>query len=428
MTGAISTVTTANLTASRALISNASGKIDFSSVTSTELGYVSGVTSNIQTQLNAKQGAITVADTQVLFSDGANNPSGDAGLTYNKTNDTLTIDGANNKRLILKANASQSDNLLEFQKSDGTVTNLVQANGTVQIKNGITGQNGMINLVTGTNPEIQIRGDVTNGYYPALSFYTVGGASMGAILGYGGIMLNPAAGMSGGSWAYYVNSTAFYIKSAYVGVHTVPLFESRTYQGQTALGVRDDGSITQYGSLDSSSTPLDTPTALGGTPTGSGSSLSAGTYYYRVSACNYKNESIASVETSVTITAGQNVYLTWTSPNDSGIDHFRVYRSTTSGSYPSSSMITPTAGQPFYTKAFTDTGQTPTAGQPKDSVTETTLTMQAWENQTGDLIAFKDYAGTKVSAIKTDGNIEVLDEAYGSGWNGSTEVPTKNAI
>ena len=44
----------AALTASRALVSNGSGVISVSSVTDTELGYVSGVTSAIQTQLNAK--------------------------------------------------------------------------------------------------------------------------------------------------------------------------------------------------------------------------------------------------------------------------------------------------------------------------------------------------------------------------------------
>lgn len=54
LSGAISTVSTSNLTANRALISNGSGKIAVSSVTSTQLGYVSGVTSAIQTQLNAK--------------------------------------------------------------------------------------------------------------------------------------------------------------------------------------------------------------------------------------------------------------------------------------------------------------------------------------------------------------------------------------
>lgn len=54
LSGAISTVKTSDLTANRALISNGSGKIQVSSVTSTQLGYVSGVTSAIQTQLNNK--------------------------------------------------------------------------------------------------------------------------------------------------------------------------------------------------------------------------------------------------------------------------------------------------------------------------------------------------------------------------------------
>jgi len=43
------------LAANRALISDGSGDITVSTVTATELGYVSGVTSAIQTQLNAKQ-------------------------------------------------------------------------------------------------------------------------------------------------------------------------------------------------------------------------------------------------------------------------------------------------------------------------------------------------------------------------------------
>ena len=54
ITGAATTITGSNLTASRALISNGSGKVAVSDVTSTELGYLDGVTSAIQTQLNGK--------------------------------------------------------------------------------------------------------------------------------------------------------------------------------------------------------------------------------------------------------------------------------------------------------------------------------------------------------------------------------------
>ena len=54
LTGAISTVLTTDLTASRAVASNASGKLVSSGTTDTELGYLSGVTSAVQTQLNSK--------------------------------------------------------------------------------------------------------------------------------------------------------------------------------------------------------------------------------------------------------------------------------------------------------------------------------------------------------------------------------------
>jgi hypothetical protein len=52
--GAASTITGSDLTASRALVSNSSGKVAVSAVTSTEIGYLDGVTSAIQTQLDDK--------------------------------------------------------------------------------------------------------------------------------------------------------------------------------------------------------------------------------------------------------------------------------------------------------------------------------------------------------------------------------------
>ena len=58
--GGASTITEDNLTASRALVSNSSGKVAASTITSTELGYLDGVTSNIQTQLNKKLESVPV--------------------------------------------------------------------------------------------------------------------------------------------------------------------------------------------------------------------------------------------------------------------------------------------------------------------------------------------------------------------------------
>jgi hypothetical protein len=63
ITGAATSIVSSDLTASRALVSDGSGKVAVSSVTSTELSYSAGVTSAIQTQLNAKvdDGAVTTS-------------------------------------------------------------------------------------------------------------------------------------------------------------------------------------------------------------------------------------------------------------------------------------------------------------------------------------------------------------------------------
>lgn len=62
ITGAASTVTSANLTGGMALVSTAGGKIGVSSVTSAaDIGNIAGLTGNVQTQLNGKQATITGA-------------------------------------------------------------------------------------------------------------------------------------------------------------------------------------------------------------------------------------------------------------------------------------------------------------------------------------------------------------------------------
>lgn len=75
--GGASTITDDNLVANRALVSDGNGKVAVSNVTSTELGYLDGVTSNVQTQLdnklesapvtsvNAKTGAVVLGASDV---------------------------------------------------------------------------------------------------------------------------------------------------------------------------------------------------------------------------------------------------------------------------------------------------------------------------------------------------------------------------
>ena len=67
LTGAATTIASDNLTASRALASDGSGKVAASSATSAELAHLSGVTSAIQTQIDSRisrtNGTVTAAST-----------------------------------------------------------------------------------------------------------------------------------------------------------------------------------------------------------------------------------------------------------------------------------------------------------------------------------------------------------------------------
>ena len=92
------------LTASRVLVSNSSGQVSVSAVTSTELGYLDGVTSSVQTQLNGKPGKIITTNGNIgeIFNDYTNNiASGDLshaeGRQTTASKDWSHAEGANTK-------------------------------------------------------------------------------------------------------------------------------------------------------------------------------------------------------------------------------------------------------------------------------------------------------------------------------------------
>lgn len=142
ITGGASSITSANLSANKALVSNASGKVAVSNVTSTELGYLSGVTSNIQEQIDSK------VPTSVLPSDvlpKADSGSGNAGTSekYSRgdhvhPSDASKLDknGGEASNLLIvdgytivdqndnKVDVSQLDGILKFSSS-GSDPNVV---------------------------------------------------------------------------------------------------------------------------------------------------------------------------------------------------------------------------------------------------------------------------------------------------------------
>ena len=94
ITGAATTIASSDLTASRALTSNSSGKVEVSAVTSTELGYLDGVSSNIQTQLNAISSSADINGGAIDGAAiGANSPSTAVFTTVNSTGATTLASG-----------------------------------------------------------------------------------------------------------------------------------------------------------------------------------------------------------------------------------------------------------------------------------------------------------------------------------------------
>lgn len=101
ITGGASTITSTNLTANRALVSNANGKVAVSDVTSTELGYLDGVTSNIQTQLNGKLSSAPVTS--------VNSKTGAVSLGAGDVGAVPTSRTVNNKALSANISLTASD-------------------------------------------------------------------------------------------------------------------------------------------------------------------------------------------------------------------------------------------------------------------------------------------------------------------------------
>lgn len=130
ITGGASSITSVNLGANKALVSNASGKVATSNVTSTELSYLSGVTSNIQEQIDSK------VPTSVLPSDDlpkADSGSGNAGKSekYSRgdhvhPSDTSKLDknsGEASNLLIIDGYTmvDQNGNKVDVRQIDGTI-------------------------------------------------------------------------------------------------------------------------------------------------------------------------------------------------------------------------------------------------------------------------------------------------------------------
>lgn len=85
ITGAASSVTSSNLTANRVLISNSNGKIAASAITSTELGYLDGVSSSVQQQLDDR---LKTSELKVSVTGEGNAATA---ISYDSSTKTITL-------------------------------------------------------------------------------------------------------------------------------------------------------------------------------------------------------------------------------------------------------------------------------------------------------------------------------------------------
>ena len=140
--GAATSIITNNLANARAVISDANGKIAASTTTSTEIGYLSGTTSSVQTQLNSKQATLvsgtnikTINSGSILGSGNIDvlvneaTPASSLGIGYTTINTTYTDSinigngaqvGANNALALGAFASAEGQDSIAIYSSTGT--------------------------------------------------------------------------------------------------------------------------------------------------------------------------------------------------------------------------------------------------------------------------------------------------------------------
>lgn len=248
----------AALTASRALVSDVSGVVSVSSVTSTELGYVSGVTSALQTQIDGKQPLDTTLTALAGANWAANSiPVGTGADTLAQTalaaNQFLARSSAGN----VEAKAITDDALLLLADADvprlGTANTWSAANTyTGALTKTGAGSTAVISVESTTNAGGQFSAKNTLAEY----VFGVSGAATGQFLIYDNTNTDSMATYSlAAGWSFLVGDvsklavTSTGINSTNIGATTpgTGAFTTLSATGNVTLGDASGDTLTING-------------------------------------------------------------------------------------------------------------------------------------------------------------------------------------
>ena len=156
ITGTLSNLLVSDLPTSRAIVTTPSGKIDVSAVTSAEIGYLDGVTSNIQTQLTGKQNNISVGNNKVLITDGSGNVIAAPNVDNTELDHLNGVTGNIQTQFTGKQdNISVGNNKVLITDGSGNVIAAPNVDNTeLDHLNGVTGniQTQLNNISAGSSP------------------------------------------------------------------------------------------------------------------------------------------------------------------------------------------------------------------------------------------------------------------------------------
>jgi hypothetical protein len=384
-------------------------------------------TLTVGSNIDATSGVLKVAGITVCTTSGCTAASGSGDYIQNGTSiqsASLAIQPAagTDIGIVVKANASQSANLQEWQDSSGTALATISPSGVLTLPSNSLAVGGTQlvasggNVGIGTNNPIHAKLQVTQtAGSGALSLTASGTGTTGLLWDsgtYGFIDYNTSSS-SGvrysalGPLIFGSNTNAIY------GSSTFSEKMRLTAGGNLGIGTMSPQQALTLASSDNFGIEMASPGAPTVTPFTSGGSISDNTYYYKVVAVDGAGgTTVGGTESSAATVSGGggsgSVALSWTAI--SGAASYTVYRTTTSGTYTTPTLIA--AG--ITTASYTDTATSTSAGAPPSVTTAMYIKISSsgdsWINNGGKLgIA----TASPTEKLTVNGNINA------SGTNGS---------